>query len=258
MTIDQAVVVSGLSNPTISRIENGKQTIKPKNVRLLCQAYGVGVPLVDTLVRLAEESEDRGWWVAYSDTVPNWFEQYVGLETDAAEILSFETEYVPGLLQTAEYTRAITKASWPNQSEADLARVVELRQSRQRRLDGPNPPELHMVLGEAVARWLIGSPTVMREQLRHLIDMNERSNLTIQILPFTAGAHPGLSGPFAMLRFPNDDEVSTVYVEFDNGSLYPPRRQDIERYTWIFRRLQELALPVEDTNSLLSTLAAEL
>jgi transcriptional regulator with XRE-family HTH domain len=241
-TMEAAAERSGLSRATISRVESAKQTILPRTVRLLCQTYGIGAPMLDHLLRLAAESDDRSWLLAYSDTVPNWFERYVGEESEATEIWSYENEFVPGLLQTADYCRAVSAAAGPNVREEDLQRLVTLRQARQERLSGKNSPRLSIVINEAVIRRVVGSPEIMREQLRHLQKLAKSPNITLRVLPFSAGAHPAMTGSFTMLHFPADTGVSTIFVEVDSGAIYPNRPTDVDRYSWIFSRLCDLAL----------------
>ncbi|MFL6145545.1 MAG: helix-turn-helix domain-containing protein [Labedaea sp.] len=257
-TMESAAERSGLSRATISRIENAKQTILPRTVRLLCQTYGVGAPLLDHLVRLAEESEDRGWLLAYSDTTPNWFERYLGEEAEASEIWTYEAEFVPGLLQTADYCRAVRAANSPDLTKDDLARSVEFRLARQQLLDRDTPPLLHVVINEAVLRRQVGGPEVMREQLRHLGELAGRRNVTVQVLPYSAGAHPAMTGSFSMLRFPSGGGDPTILVEVDSGALYPDRPVDVERYTWKFGRLCDLALSPGNSIALVSRVEAEL
>jgi transcriptional regulator with XRE-family HTH domain len=257
-TMESAAERSGLSRATISRSENAKQTILPRTVRLLCQTYGVGAPLLDHLVRLAEESEDRGWLLAYSDTTPNWFERYLGEEAEASEIWEYEAEFMPVLFQTADYCRALSAVNSPDATEEDVARRVELRLARQQLLDRDTPPLLHVVINEAVLRRQVGGPEVMREQLRHLGELVGRRNVTVQVLPFSAGAHPAMTGSFIVLRFPADGGDPTIFVEVDSGALYPDRPVDVERYIWMFGRLRDLALAPDDSIALVSRVEAEL
>jgi transcriptional regulator with XRE-family HTH domain len=257
-TMEAAAGKTGLSRATISRIESAKQTILPRTVRLLCQTYGIGTPLLDHLVRLAEESEDRGWLVAYSDTMPNWFERFVGEEAEASDVWTYEAEFVPGLLQTADYCRAVRAANSPDLTKDDIEWSVEFRQARQQLLDRNHPPRMHVVVNEAVVRRQVGGTRVQRDQLRHLIEMAKRPNITVQVLPFTAGAHPAMTSAFTMLQFPAEDGEPTILVEVDSGALYPYRPTDYDRYTWIFGRLRELALAPRKSISLLSRLVEEM
>ena len=258
-SIASAAERSGLSTATISRIENAKQTILPRTVRLLCHSYGIGAPILDHLLRLAEESDDRGWHVAYSDTTPNWFERYLGEEDEASEIWGYEAEFVPGLLQTAAYCRAVSATSSPDATRDEIDRRVEVRSVRQELLARDKPPTLHVVLNESVLRRRVGGVKVMREQLRHLADVAKRRNVTVQVLPFTAGAHPAMIGSFAMLHFfPADGGEPTIFVEVESGALYPDRREDFERYTWMFGRLRDLAFAPARSATLISKVVEEL
>ncbi|HEY0803438.1 MAG TPA: Scr1 family TA system antitoxin-like transcriptional regulator, partial [Pseudonocardiaceae bacterium] len=153
-TMDEAAVYIGVKRPTVSRIENGRHTILPKNVKFLCQLYEIGPPLVDMLIRQAEESSERGWWLSYSDTMPDWFETYVGFEADAREIWKYESEMVPGLLQIPEYVRGMRGALGPA-SPADEDKLVGFRMARQSRL-ATRPPRLRVVRNEAVLHRPVG------------------------------------------------------------------------------------------------------
>lgn len=257
-TIRAAAESSGLSTATISRIESANQTILPRTVRLLCQTYGVGAPLIDHLVHEAEESEERGWLLAYSDTTPNWFNRYAEEEAEASEIWEYETELIPGLLQTAGYCRAVRAANSPDLTEDDLQRSVALRKARQQLLERAKPPTLITVINEAVLWRLVGGAEVMREQLQHLVDLAKRPNITVQVLPFTAGAHPAMTGAFITLHFPAVHGIPTIFVEVDSGALYPDRPVDMERYRWVFERLRKLALSPTKSIALVSKVEAEL
>jgi transcriptional regulator with XRE-family HTH domain len=224
----------GLSVPSLTKGENGKQAMKLAAVRSLLQLYGVGSPEADYLLTLARAANQRGWWVTFGDTVPDWFKTYVGLEGDAAELWTWQS-VVPGLLQTPRYIKAARLAHSPNASEADLERSVALREARQERLTAEKPLHVHAVMDESVLRRLVGGVDVMREQLQHLLTMAELDHVTVQVLPFSIGAHPATSS-FSLLRFP-DESMSTAYVEIDRGAVYPERPPDVEFYTDLFRRL---------------------
>ncbi|MBP2331214.1 transcriptional regulator with XRE-family HTH domain [Kibdelosporangium banguiense] len=254
-TMSAAAEQAGLTHATISRVESAKQVITPATVLKLCHAYGVGQPMLDHLLKQAERSDDRGWLLEYSGTVPNYFERYVKEESEAIEIRGFDLGFVPGLLQTAGYIRAVT-AEARERPAADLEKLVAFRQARQARLEGKAPPRLHLVVDEAAIRRTVGGAEVMREQLDHLVEMAHRPNITLQILPFGVGAHPAMKGPFKLLTFPADAGLGTIYVEVPDGALYPDGPSDYERYRLVFARLCDLALSPEDTISLLTTLRA--
>jgi transcriptional regulator with XRE-family HTH domain len=235
-TMDAAASATGLSRATISRIESAKQVILPRTVRLLCQIYGIGSPTLDQMLKLATEAaDDRGWQTAYAGVVPEWFERFVGEESDATEICIYEAELVPSLLQTDDYCRAVRTAVTPDISADDLDRYVAFRSDRQKRLANK---KLHVVLNQAVLLRQVGSREIMRAQLEHLVAMADRPNITLQVLPFSAGAHPAMAGSFTMLHFPASTGVATVFVEVDSCGMYRDRPSDFDRYTWIFSQLK--------------------
>ncbi len=257
-TMEAAAEKSGLSRATISRIESAKQTILPRTVRLLCQTYGVGAPLIDHLAKLAAESDDRGWMLSYSDTTPNWFERYLGEEAEASEIWNYQAEFVPGLLQTADYCRAVSAVNSAGATDEEVDRRVELRLARQELLDRDNAPQLHVVMNEAVVRRHVGGRVVMRAQLRHIEELAKRPSVTVQVLPFSAGAHPAMTGSFTMLHSPTEGGEPTIFVEVDSGALYPDRPADYERYAWMFGQLRDLALSPVKSMALVSSVMEEL
>lgn len=246
----------GLQPGTLSKIENGRQAILPKNVRLILQACGVGAPEMDMLIRLAEESDDRGWWAAYSDTIPDWFATYVDLECDAEEIWTYTSELVHGLLQTPEYAEAVARAGYPDIDDAQLRRSVELRTARQAQLDRSEPAKMRAVFSEAVIRRTVGGAEAMREQIRRLIDLSERPNITLQVVPFSSGAHAAMKGSFTMLRFPEGfADMDCVYLENETGEVWQERLGDIARYRDVFAMIKDQALSSGETRSLLDSLA---
>lgn len=254
---EAAAKFAGLKGASISRVENGKQAILPRTVRLLCQCYDSGAPTVDMLMRQAEEANDRAWYAMYSDTVPHWVESFLGLEAEASEVWTYEAELVPGLLQTPEYVQAVAAAAQLDATDADIQRSVELRSARQRRLASDHPPRLHTVLNEAVLMRLVGGLDVMAAQLRHLLDMTEQDNVTVQVLAFAAGEHVAMTGAFTMLRFPDELEMNAVFLEHDHGATSAERPADLVRYSRMFERLVSRALSPEETHQRLATLEGE-
>lgn len=249
-----------VSTSTLSKIERGNQAIKPGHVRLLTQLYGVGAPEADTLVRLAREANQRGWWAAYGDTVPDWVRTYLDLEQDASELWAYESGLMLGLFQTPAYAEAITTATWPDKDPAELARRVAFRTARQQRLFGEGAPSLRVVLDEAVLRRLVGGPAVMREQLEHLTEVARLPHVSVLVQPFSAGAHPSIGSAFTLLRFADADTagMNCVYLENDQGALYLERPGDVDRYTVMFEQLTRSALSAAESLELVATLAAEL
>jgi hypothetical protein len=207
------------------------------------------------LIRQAEESSERGWWLSYSDTMPDWFETYVGFEADAREIWTYESELVPGLLQTPEYGRAMLAAKGPV-TEAELAKSVDFRLARQSRL-GTSPPRLRVVLNEAVLHRPVGGAHEMAKQLRHIAEIGREPWATIQVLPFDIGPHRAMTGPFSLLTLPDETDPSFVYLEHLAGAVYLERPADIAQYCTMFEYLSSLALSLDASRKLLVTLAEQ-
>ncbi|MGH3838184.1 MAG: helix-turn-helix domain-containing protein [Pseudonocardiaceae bacterium] len=257
-TIAEAAQWVGIKPPTVSKIENGRQAIRPTNVRLLLQLYGIRAPEADTLIRLAGEANQRGWWASYGDTVPDWFRNFVGLESDAGEINGYDSELVPGQLQTAEYAEAVILAARPNATQAELERRVTFRHERQERLAGSTPPRLHFVLNEAVLRRPVGSAEAFRRQLDHLAEMTQLAHVDLQVLPFAAGPHAAMGQTFRVVRFPGDEAgLDFVYLENDRGALYLERPADVEAYQTIFNQLAAAALTSGESTRFLAKVRAQ-
>jgi transcriptional regulator with XRE-family HTH domain len=252
-SMDSAAAATGLSRATISRIESAKQVILPRTIRLLGPIYGVGSPALDHLLRLAEEStphhdvDDVG--------VPEWYQRYLGEESDAIGLSTYQAECVPSLLRTADYDRAVRSAGSPGLSAEELDLAVAAVVRRQDRLAGMT---FHAVLNEAVLHRQVGGPAVLAAQLDHLLAATDLPNVTIQVLPFTSGAHPAMAGAFTMLHFPPGTDVATVFVEVDDHGLYRDRPDHFERYSWIFDRLCGQALDPAASRVLLTHLAQAL
>jgi hypothetical protein len=247
----------GIPATGISKMENGKQRVTQAYLKLLLQLYEVGSPDAEALDRLRRESGQRGWWADYGKTVPKWFADYVGMETVAAEVWTYESEFIPGLLQTPQYTEAINVALYPTGTSAEVQRVVQLRASRQQRLTDGDPLVLRAVINEAALRREVGGPDVMRAQVRRLAEVAALPNVTVQVLPFSAGAHRGMFGAFTALRFP-EEPMNTVYLELDRAALYLEAPSEIARYATIFERLAGLALDADGTAKLLDQIERSL
>lgn len=235
-SMDAAAAATGLSRATISRIESAKQVILPRTVRLLCQTYRADAGTLDALLGLAEDTADERTWYAGA---PSWFRRYLVEESDATGISTYQAELVPDLLRTDDYDQAVRSASQPTDDDPDRPRQLA---ERRRRLTGKHPPKLHAILNEAVLHRQVGGPATIAAQLAHLVDVADRPNVTVQVLPFSSGAHPAMTGSFTMLLFPRGTDVTTVYAEVDSMGVYRDRPADVERHTWIFTRLRRAAL----------------
>ncbi len=240
----------GVPATTISKMETGKQRVTLAYLRLLLQLYDIGSPHTEALERLAREANQRGWWVEYGNTVPSWFADYVGMETAAAEVWTYESEFIPGLLQTPQYTEAVTLAH-PTSTREEAERFADVRATRQQRLtSGDEPLILRAVVNEAALRREVGGRGLMRAQAGRIAELARLPNVNVQVLPFSAGAHPGMIGSFTALRFP-DAPMNTVYIELDGGAIYLERPAEIDRYTTTFESIGDLALAQDETAALL-------
>ena len=255
LTREEAARQLEWSTSTIFRIETGRSRPQPGNVRVLLELYGVSGPERDGLIRLAREARQPGWWHSFRDVLPNPYEVFIGLEAGAASIRNFEPIVVPGLLQTEEYARQMSRGGPRELDRDDIERRVQVRMERQRILPREDRPRLWAVIDEAVIRRIVGDLEVMREQLRHLIDSAEQGKTTLQVVPFSAGAHAGTTGPFIILDFPEPTDPAVVYVETLAGDLYLEERVDVERYTLAFDRLLAAALHPDDSMRLVQQAA---
>ncbi|AZM93916.1 helix-turn-helix transcriptional regulator [Streptomyces sp. W1SF4] len=251
MTTPQVAESLLISQPKISLMENGRRLIKPRDVRDLCRLYGVqDRRLVDHLMQLARESGQQGWWNAYGD-IP--YGAYIGLEAEAAAIRCYEPLVIPGLLQTPAYARAVIAGTIPRVTAEQAATRLRVRLRRQRRLGARgNPLRLWAVLDESSLRRAVGSREVMREQLDHLIHIGAQPHITVQVLPHDVGAHPGVSGQFALLEFADAADASLVYLERFTSDLYLEKRSDVRLYSDMYAHLQAQALSPDGTRNFIN------
>ncbi|WP_188192329.1 helix-turn-helix domain-containing protein [Nonomuraea sp. SYSU D8015] len=246
------------SESKISRMELGRVGFKERDVADLLTLYGV----VDQQARsavldLVATANEPGWWHRFNDVLPTWFQAYVGLEEAAARIRTYEVQFVPGLVQTKEYARAVVTAGAAGIGAEEIARRVDLRLERQRILDKEDGPVFWAVIDEAALRRPIGGAEVMRAQLEHLIDLMRQPNITIQIMPFSFGGHSAEGGAFSILRFPDPDLPDVVYVEQLASALYLDKREDVDRYTEVMERLCAVSTTPDETIELLRAIADE-
>ncbi|MCK8677893.1 MULTISPECIES: helix-turn-helix transcriptional regulator [Streptomyces] len=240
------------SESKISRMELGRVSFKARDIEDLLTLYGVTEETERTaLLALVREANVAGWWHSYGDVLPNWFQTYIGLEGAASLIRIYEVQFVHGLLQTEAYAHAVVARGMPGASEAEVDRRVALRTERQKVLVSERAPHFHAVLDEAALRRPYGDRNVMREQLKHLIDVSERPNVTLQVMPFSFGGHAGESGAFTMLRFPESDLSDLVYLEQMTSSLYLDKPEDVAQYERALARLHADSPGPEETRDLL-------
>ncbi|ACY96888.1 MULTISPECIES: helix-turn-helix domain-containing protein [Thermomonospora] len=254
LTLQDVADRLGWSRATVSRLETGQTRPKPGDVADILDLYGVPSPQRDALIALAKQAGQRGWWTAYADVFTG---SYVALEDEASRIRSWDSQLIHGLLQTEDYARAVITAGRMLPSQADIDRRIAARKARQALLDRPNAPQLHIALDEAVLHRPIGGPQVMRAQLRKLLELAERPNITLQILPFTAGAHAGLDGRFTILSFPDPDDPDIAYVEGTMGDVYLESTVETEQHGSRFDQIIKASLSPEESAHLLGEAAKE-
>jgi transcriptional regulator with XRE-family HTH domain len=257
ITSGQAAEAIRASRSKISRIETGLVGFKERDLDDLLTVYGVTDPgKRDALRTLTREAATPGWWQAYSDVLPAWLELYVGLEAAASVICCYQVQFVPGLLQTADYARALIRRG-SAASKEQITRRAELRISRQDILRGPRPPQLRAVIDENALRRAPGGRDVARGQLAHLIEMAGHPAVTLQILPFATGAHPAMGGPFTIVRFAEPDLDDVVYIEQLTSALYLDKPSEVNSYHRIMEQLCLQAEPAAGTVKILDGILAE-
>jgi transcriptional regulator with XRE-family HTH domain len=244
LTIDEVGEKLECSASKISRIETGHVGVTPRDVRDMLELYPVDDDQCEALVQLAREARKKGWWHAYNEVFTGSF---VGLESDATSLHTHQALLIPGLLQTEDYIRTIMRAVRPDAGEEELQRRVVARLTRQKMLTDVQPPEYWAILDEAVLHRIVGGPKVMRTQLLRLIEAAEMPHVTLQVVPFGAGAHAGMESPFLILGFPEPADPDVVYVENTTSGSYLEEPSDVYRYTLMFDHLRAAALNPADT-----------
>lgn len=256
MNASQLAAEIDLKPSAVSKIEKGSQGLTVRNIKAYARVTGLPKAKTDELLLLAANDDSYDdWLVEFREDMPDWFALYPELEQDAVQIWNYEPELIKGLVQTSAYAETIVRAWLPEISGKELERSVDLRTRRQGLLERDNPPKLHLVLNEAVIRRQVGGEAVMSEQIRHLVALSEKEHITIQVLPFSAGAHPGMKTGFTLLRFPDGfDDMDCVYLENENGGVWQEVLDHVARYTEVFERVRSMALSPEETSALLASL----
>ena len=244
LTIDEVGEKLECSASKISRIETGHVGVTPRDVRDMLELYGVESDDLEELVQLSREARKKGWWHYYSEVFTGAF---VGLEAEAATLRAYQALLVPGLLQTADYTREVTRASRPDIPPAELDRRVAGRQARQQLLFDQEPPQYWACIDEAVLCRPVGGPRAMAAQLAQLIELGSLPHVTLQVIPFESGAHAGMEGAFLILGFPEQADPDVVYVENTSTGVYMEEPPEILGYTLKFDHLRASALSPEAT-----------
>ena len=256
MTAEEVAERLLVSQSKISRLENGRRSISQRDVRDLCGVYEVeDQRIVDSLMQMAKDSRQQGWWHAFGD-IP--YSVYIGLETDAESLRVYEPQIITGLLQTRPYAEAIVQGGSPESSEQDNDKRVEVRLRRQSRITAEQDPlRLWVVLDEAALHRVVGSRQVMREQLERVLELSQLPHVTVQVLPFEVGAHAGINGQYSILEFADAADSSVVYIEGVTSDLYLEKPHDVQKYTVMYEHLRAQSLNVEQSRRLVERLAKE-
>lgn len=254
MTAEEVAERLLVSQSKISRLENGRRSISQRDVRDLCGVYEVeDHRVVESLMQMAKDSRQQGWWHAFGD-IP--YSVYIGLETDAASLRVYEPQIVPGLLQTREYAEALIAGALPETPVSDVEKRVQVRLRRQERVVSTESPlRLWAVVDEAALHRVVGNKELMREQLEYLVEQSQLPHVTVQVLPFSMGAHPGITGHYAILEFPDTADSSVVYIEGVTSDLYLEKANDVHKYTVMYEHLRAQALNVEQTREFIQDVA---
>ncbi|GAA3982100.1 helix-turn-helix transcriptional regulator [Streptomyces marokkonensis] len=260
ITSGEAARLVGWHQSKVSRIETGTSGAKPADVRLLLDAYGVADDQLRELLVTLAGSDDAGgrnhWWHAYRGVLPPTYRDFISLESQASAMRTLETTVVPGLLQTPEYARAVTRAAVDGLPEERLDTLVEVRLARQDVLRAPTPLRLSAVLDESVLRREVGGPGVMARQLARLVEAARLPHVRLQVLPFAAGAHIGVTGPFVIFSFSSTSDLDVVVLDHLTSSLHLERKEDLGAYTEAFNALLIHALSPEDSLDFIAATAA--
>ncbi len=256
MTAEEVAERLLVSQSKISRLENGRRSISQRDVRDLCGVYEVeDHRIVDSLMQMAKDSRQQGWWHSFGD-IP--YSVYIGLETDAASLRVYDPQVVPGLLQTKQYAEALIAGALPETAPADIEKRVQVRLRRQERITAPeNPLRLWTVMDEAALRRVVGNRSLMRDQLEHLVEQSQLPHVTVQVIPFDMGAHPGLNGQYAILEFPDASDSSVVYIEGVTSDLYLEKANDVQKYSVMYEHLRAQALNPDQSRQFIADIAKE-
>ncbi|MCU1611624.1 MAG: hypothetical protein JWM45_3540 [Pseudonocardiales bacterium] len=246
------------SESKISRLELGRVSFKPRDVTDLLTMYGVTDPEKrEAFLEMVKRSNEPGWWHRYIDLVADWFQDYLGLEESASRIQTWEQQFVPGLLQTEDYAKAIISHGWSPMATQSVQRQVGMRMRRQALLGRPDPPKLWAVIDESVLHRPIGGRRVMLDEVEHLIELTKRPNVTLQVVPYQFSGYAA-EGSFTSLRFAEPELPDVVYIEHLSGALYLDKRSDTELYGRVFDRLTVDAYTPDHTRQFLMKVRAEI
>ncbi|MET8137340.1 MULTISPECIES: helix-turn-helix transcriptional regulator [unclassified Streptomyces] len=256
---EEAARILRVAPATVRRMEMAEVSLKIPYLQLLLKSYGVSDEEAEAFVQLAEDANKPGWWQRFHDILPDWFSMHVSLEGAAALLRSYEPHFVPGLLQTEDYARGVLKAGAIGQTRPeDIERHVALRMQRQDLLTRQDAPRIWAVMDETVLRRTIGGPEVMRAQIDKLLQATKLPHVTLQVIPFSSGPHPGTYGPFVLFRFAMPELPDMVYSEYLTGAVYLDARSEVATHLEVMDRMAAQAATAHRTKEILRDLRKEL
>jgi transcriptional regulator with XRE-family HTH domain len=258
LTRDEIVERTGINVATLYRIEHARVRPQTRTLRTLLDLYGVEEAHRDELATLLRDARQRGWLHGYRSVLPEQYTTYIGLEGEARGVWNYESLFVPGLLQTEDYARAVIRAGLPVAGWDEVERRVQVRMERQAVLRGDSPLELWGIVDEAALRRQVGGRDVMCRQLRRLLEAAEFPQVTLQVIPFRAGAHAGMPGSFALMQFADAAIPDVVYIDTMAGELFLEEDSDARRYKIVFDHLRAVAESPNASRSLMADLVSQI
>ncbi|NLU73045.1 helix-turn-helix domain-containing protein [Streptomyces sp. HNM0575] len=253
----EAAEALSVNTTTVRRMEKAEVSLKPPYVEKLLKTYGISEGEISAFLELVDDANRPGWWQGFRDVLPPWFSLYISLEGEASMLRAYEPHCVHGLLQTADYARALLRTGFPRASDEELGRRVALRMERQELLRRKDAPRLWVLLEEQVVRRHIGAPHVMREQIDRLIECAALPNVTVQLIQYTSGPHPAMFGPFQLFRFEIPELPDIVYAESLSGAVYHDERRDTTVFLEALDRMGAQAAPAQRTEAILGEIREE-
>jgi transcriptional regulator with XRE-family HTH domain len=255
LTREDVAERTGINTATLYRIETGRGRPQRRTLAALLDLYDVGEQQRHDLVELSREADVQGWLQPHHSDLPEQYTTYIGFEAEARSVRNYESLFIPGLLQTEDYARAVIIGNLPMASEQDVEARVRVRIERQAVLATDDPLRLWAVVDEAALRRQVGGATVMRDQLTALLAAIKAPHVTVQVIPYGAGAHAGMQGSFVLMDFPNPADPALVYIDSMAGDLFLEAEADVRRYSLVFDNLRAVALSPADSAGLITTLA---
>jgi len=258
MTREDVADRTGINTVTLYRIENARVRPQARTLMTLLDLYEVADDRKAELVVLLRDARQRGWLQAYESLLPQQYTTYIGFEAEASAVWNYESLFVPGLLQTEDYVRAVTRAGLPTASDDEVNRRVEVRMQRQRVLAGSSPIELWAIVDEAALRRQVGGSDVMRAQLGHLVEAAGLPHITLQVIPYSAGAHAGMLGSFVIMQFDDEAVPDVIYLDNMAGNLFLESDVEVRRYRLAFEHLRADAMSADGSRAHVAAIRDEM